>query len=109
MHNLAHYEAILSNQTFSSLSNYTCKDADGCLERQGSYIWTALDGVMPLKVTDFCCEPPEIYDSNQKNGWKIRFSIYTFPKMSSFRLTALRNYLSTEIGAIKFRVSLFIP
>ena len=64
MHNLVHYDAIPCNKTFSSLSNYTCNDADGCLERQGSCyknIWTVLDDVVPLKVTDFRREPPEIY------------------------------------------------
>ena len=29
MHNLAHHEAIPRKKTFSSLSNYTCNDADG--------------------------------------------------------------------------------
>ena len=40
--------------------------------------------VVPLKVTDFRREPPEIYFI-QKNGWQIRIQRIHFPLDTFFR------------------------
>jgi len=86
-----------------------------CLERLGSCrknIWTVLDDVVPLKVTDFCREPPEIYI--KKMDGKLVFSVYTFPPDNFYQTHSPQitrgsfHNLLTAISAIKFRVSLYI-
>ena len=113
MHNQTHYEAISSNKTFSSPSNYTCNDADGCLEHRGGChknIWTVfLDGAVPLKVTDFRREPPKNILTKTTDG-EIRLQRSYTLSPHCVRITALRNLqkFQTVIGAVKYHVSLYI-